>query len=70
MNTRFHEKLKELRIENKLSQKDVAKGLNVSPTCYAGYEQNYRQPDLKTLTKICIYFDVSADYLLGLTDEY
>ena len=62
--------LKELRIDKKLTQKDIAKVLGISTTCYAGYEQSYREPDLKTLRKLCIILDVSADYLLGLEDEY
>ena len=70
MKYNFNEKLKELRIEKSMSQKDVAKNLGVSATCYAGYEQGYRQPDLKMLTKICLLFDVSSDYLLGLSEDY
>ena len=66
MDKSFSEKLKEVRIDNGLNQKQVAEKLEISVTCYAGYEQGYRQPDLKMLTKICILFDVSADYLLGL----
>lgn len=62
--------LKEIRNEKKLTQKDIAKVLGISTTCYAGYEQGYREPDLKTLKKLCIILDVSADYLLGLEDEY
>ena len=66
MDKSFSEKLKEVRIDIGLNQKQVAEKLEISVTCYAGYEQGYRQPDLKMLTKICILFDVSADYLLGL----
>ncbi len=62
----FNEKLKEIRIENGYSQKQVAEKLEISVTCYAGYEQGYRQPDLKMLARICVLFDVSADFLLGL----
>ena len=65
----FAEKIKELRKEKKLTQKDIAKVLGVSPTCYAGYEQGYREPDFKILKKICIIFEISSDYLLGLEDE-
>lgn len=65
----FNEKLKELRKEKSLTQKQLAEILEVSTTCYAGYEQGYREPDFKTLKKICLFFDVSADYLLGLEDE-
>lgn len=64
----FNIRLKEIRLENKLSQKQTAEKLKISVTCYAGYEQGYRQPDLKTLVKICKEFDVSSDYLLGLED--
>lgn len=62
-------KLKELRLEKGLTQKQVAEQLGISSTCYSGYEQGYREPDLKTLIKICKFFEVSADYLLGLKDE-
>lgn len=65
----FNEKIKNLRIEKGLKQKEVAKILGVSQTCYAGYEQGYREPDFKTLKKLVVIFDVSADYLLGLEDE-
>ena len=66
MSQPFHERLKEIRIESGLNQKQVAQKLEISVTCYAGYEQGYRQPDLKMLARICVFFDVSADYLLGL----
>lgn len=65
----FNEKIKNLRIEKGLKQKEVAKILGVSETCYAGYEQGYREPDFKILKKLVVIFDVSADYLLGLEDE-
>lgn len=65
---KFAEKLKNLRLEKGLSQKSVALSLGVSPTCYAGYEQGYREPDLTTLKKLCLFFGTSADYLLGITE--
>ena len=68
MDNVFNIRLKEIRLEYKLSQKQTAEKLKISVSCYAGYEQGYRQPDLKMLTKICVLFDVSADYLLGLED--
>ena len=69
MKKNFNEKLRELRLEKCLNKNEIAKSLGVSATCYAGYEQGYRQPDLKMLTKICLLYGVSADYLLGLSDE-
>ena len=70
MKKKFNEKLKELRQEKCMNQKEVAKRLGISTTCYAGYEQGYRQPDLKMLANICLLFGVSSDYLLGLSDDY
>ncbi|MDE5667074.1 MAG: helix-turn-helix transcriptional regulator [Clostridia bacterium] len=65
----INNRLKDLRSEKGLTQKEVAEQLKVSTTCYSGYEQGYREPDLKTLIKICKFFEVSSDYLLGLKDE-
>lgn len=65
---KFSERLKELRLESGLTQNEIAKSLNISKSCYAGYEQGYREPDFKTLIKICKFFNVSSDYLLGLED--
>lgn len=58
-------KLKKLRRERNLTQRELAKTLSISPTCYAGYEQGYRQPDLKTFKKIANYFNVSTDFLMN-----
>ena len=65
----FKDKLREQRIEKGLTQKEVAELLGLSKTCYAGYEQGYREPDFKTLIRICKLFEVSADYLLGLSEN-
>lgn len=62
----FNDRLREQRLEKNLTQKEVAALLGVSTTCYSGYEQGYREPDFKTLIKICKVLNVSADYLLGL----
>lgn len=65
----FSQLLKELRAEKKIKQKDLAEILRISTTCYAGYEQGYREPSFEVLKKLAAYFDVSTDYLLGLSDE-
>lgn len=44
--------------------------LGVSPNCYASWEQGRTQPDIESIRKLCMIFDVSADYMLGLEDEY
>ena len=64
----FKERLKELRVERKLSQTDLAKELNVSQRSISSWETGFRQPDFETLERIAKFFDVTADYLLGLGD--
>ncbi len=64
----FKEKLKELRIENKLSQQELAAQLNVSQRSISSWETGFRQPDFETLEKIAKLFNVTTDYLLGISD--
>ena len=59
-------RLKELRLENKLTQKQVAKKLNINSVTYLHYEKDQREPPLSLLAEIAIFYDVSVDYLLGL----
>jgi len=65
----FSQRLKKLRKERDITQEDLAKTLNYGRTAIAGYESGRNQPDYNILTKLADYFDVSADYLLGRTDE-
>lgn len=61
--------LKNLRLQNGYTQKDVAKKLNVTSQCYQGYETGYRQPTPEMLCKLADVFGVSVDYLLGRENE-
>jgi len=65
----FSARLAQLREERGLTRKEVAEKLNIDQTTYGKYELSKRQPDYDTLKKIASFFDVSIDYLLGLTDE-
>lgn len=61
----FNEKLKELRIEKKFSQKDVAQSLGIDRTTYTKYETGKSEPDFETIKKLADFFGVSIDSLLG-----
>lgn len=61
-------KISYLRKDRKLSQRELAKDLNIGNSTLAMYELEKREPDFDTLQKIADYFDVSTDYLLGRTD--
>lgn len=66
----FHIRLRELRGETGAPLRTVAKQLEISLSAYSNYEQGLREPSLVNFRKICDYFDVSADYLLGRADIY
>ena len=61
-------RLKLLREEKKLIQKDIAKLLNVSIPAVNQYESGKRDMSTETVIKLAEYFNVSTDYLLGKTD--
>lgn len=57
--------LKRLREEKEMTQAELGKALEISPSAIGMYEQGRRTPDIPTLKKIASYFNVSLDYLLG-----
>jgi len=61
-------RLRELRIEKGLLQKDLAEILQITQQTISLYESNQREPDNQTLIKIANYFNVSVDYLLNRTN--
>ncbi len=64
----FGSRIKTLRIEKRMSQAELASALGVSTNAVSQYETDKRFPDQKCIVKICRFFDVSSDYLLGLSD--
>lgn len=68
MNNIFPERLQQLRNDANLSQAALAKALNSTQRRISYLETGKIQPDLSTLSNIAKYFDVSADYLIGLKD--
>lgn len=63
------EKIKVLRIENRMTAEELAKYLKIGRSTLSNYENNIRKPDYDALVKIAEYFNVSIDYLLGRTND-
>lgn len=62
-------RLKNLRISNNLKQEDLAKLLDMDRANYSKYERGIKQLGSKTIKKLCLIYNISADYLLELSDE-
>lgn len=65
----FGERLKNIRIERGLTITKLAKELKVSAAVLSKYERGLVLPKATFLLKLAIFFDVSSDYLLGLSDS-
>ncbi len=61
-------RLRELREERNLLQKDIANLLNITTSAYGYYEQGKREPDTHVVNSLADFYDVSSDYLLGRTN--
>lgn len=61
--------LKTLRSEAGYSQQKLAELLGVRRSAIANYESGIREPSLDTLIAICKIFEVSTDFILGLSDK-
>lgn len=62
-------KLKSLRIEKKLTQKQIAERIGLAISAVSSYESGTRYPSYDVLIKLAQIFHVSTDYLLGMTDK-
>lgn len=62
-------RIKDLREDNDKYQREIAKILDISQQYYSEYEKGKREIPIRHLKTLCIYYNVSADYILGLIDE-
>ncbi len=62
-------RIRDLREDLDIKQKDVAKYLNIKQNTYSQYETGHRQLPIDVLIKLAVYFNTSTDYILELTDD-
>ncbi len=65
---KFQERLKELRLLKGVSQKELGSIIGATYSAVSYWETGINEPKLSYIIALCKYFEVSADYLLGLTD--
>lgn len=69
MGEHFNENLRAARERKNMTQKDVADNIGVAKSTYSLYESGNREPNVQTIKKLADLLNVSADDLLGLTQE-
>ncbi len=65
----FAERLKQLRITNNLTLKELGENLNATKATIGNLENCNKKPSLELILLIADYFDVSLDYLVGRSDD-
>ena len=63
-------KLRELREQKGVTQKEVAEAIGCTATVYSRYERGEREPDISTLCSLADYFEVSTDTLIGYIKKH
>ena len=69
MKDTFEVRLKELRIEQNLSQAALAKEIGVTQKAIDFWEKGINEPKASYIIKLAKFFGVSSDYLLGMEDD-
>ena len=65
----YVKRIRDLREDHDKTQQQIAEVLGTSQTMYARYERGVNEMPIRHLLMLCSYYGVSADYILGLTDE-
>ena len=63
-------RIKELRLEKGLSQKELGTILGCNQTAVGKYERGYLEPNITILNLLADFFEVSVDYLIGRADDF
>ena len=62
--------MRDLREDNDKTQREIAEVLGTSQTMYARYERGANEMPIHHLITLCKYYNVSADYILGLSNDF
>ena len=65
----YRERIRNLREDRDLTQKQIAEFLHIKQNTYSQYENGHRQIPLDMLIKLARYYNTSVDYLVGETSE-
>lgn len=65
----YNQRIRDLREDRDLTQTQIAKVLNTNQTVYSRYELGIRALPIEHLISLCKFYNISADYVLGFTNE-
>lgn len=62
----YYERLKEIREDRDITQKEIAEAIGTTKQQIYAYEKGINKMSVERLKELCLYYGVSADYILGL----
>ena len=65
----IYKRIRDLRADNNYTQKELSKILNCSQQVYSNYELGQRDIPTDILIKLAKFYNVSTDYILGISDN-
>lgn len=66
---KYVQRMRDLREDHDFTQKDVADKLSIERSYYGKYERGIHPTPVEIIIKLCKLYGISADYILGFTDE-
>ena len=64
-----YQRIRDLREDRDISQKEIAQYLNVKQNTYSRYETSDRSIPLDVMDQLAVFYNTSVDYLMGRTDN-
>lgn len=65
----YYERIRALREDKDLNQTELAKAIHSTQKTISNWEKGYSEPNIEMIKELCKFFDVSADYILGLSNN-
>ena len=65
----YYKRIREIRIKNNETQQQLADLLETTQQAYLKYEKGINEMPIRRIIKLCEHYNLSADYILGITDE-
>ncbi len=69
MTAKYIKRIRDLREDHDKTQQEIAQVLGTSQTMYARYERGANELPIRHLLTLCKYYNVSSDFILGLSDK-
>ena len=65
----YYKRIRDIRIKNNETQQQLADLLETTQQAYLKYEKGINEMPIRRIIKLCEHYNLSADYILGLTDQ-